>query len=224
MTPRRCVAAPLPSAAGAGWVTRPMRTRRRGWCGRPCRSGRTRGGARRRASRREQLGREERVGLEVAQDGGRGDEAVGQARWVAGFEAAEELGHLRAELGRRRCPAREVPQVGGVGRRIGDGAPPPAAPLAGDRRARRVTDPGGGCRAGPMRPRAARPGAARRARRGGRPDRPPTARCRPPPSPAPRCRPTSGSRRAGWRSGGPGGRRVVRRGGSRRALRRPRRS
>src|SRR4051794_36982540 len=88
--------------------------------------------------RGEQLGGQQRVGEEVAQDRGGDDEPGGEGCGVARLERAEQVGHLHPQTGGRSGPLVEGPQAGGPPRRVlvvgaGRGAggplrPPPPGP------------------------------------------------------------------------------------------------
>ena len=94
---------------------------------------------------------------------------------------------------RRAHPSRSHTRPIGSGGAMPDAAPAPADAPPSSTTVAGVgpSGPGRGCRAGPTRPRGARPGAAPRAPRGARRGRRRSGRRRPRSWPAPRCRPTA---------------------------------
>ena len=160
--------------------------------------------------------------LEMAQHGGRDDEAVGQRGGVAALERREQRGaSRRRSWSAVRRPRRRGPTAAATsGAGSGPGAASSGRTIASTTAA--ASGERSGSRLSGSSPHALAElgqaeGAERVAERGSvgrRPARRRRRRWR-----APRCRPTAGRRRAGWRPGAAGGRRGGRPAGSRRRSR-----
>ena len=173
----------------------------------------------------QQLGRQQRIGEQVAQHGGRQHEAVAQDDRVALLEPRQIAVEASPQVVRFLGPRRQVPELGGQRRGV-------AVRLAAHRAALRVDDHAirSGARSGDQVV-GAQPDALaqlgqlqppHRLAELGAGARPIAGRRRRPPSPT--CRPTAPPARSGWHPGGPGGRGGGRPGDRRRPRPRARRA